>query len=183
MFVDDAVRGTLPGVCSKDGVPTTDRSVVRQELGDRAGLGVAWLLLLAGPLGWLGLLLISASRESRREVLTVEIPLSDQAHGRLQAARRTQRLALGVAVLGGLFTFLVLIPSNLGDLEGRGLALLAGIAVVGALATLVVADAQIKARSVQVDLDASRRWVTLSRVHDAFAAACRAQEDQQVQRA
>jgi len=50
VFVDDAVRGALPKVCVRDGTPTADALRRREDVGDRAGLGVAWLLLLAGPL-------------------------------------------------------------------------------------------------------------------------------------
>jgi hypothetical protein len=87
VFVDDAVRGTLPAVCVKDGVPTADQLVMREQLGDRAGLGVLWLLLLAGPLGWLGLLIVATSRSGRGEVLTVQVPMSEPAYQRLRAAR------------------------------------------------------------------------------------------------
>jgi len=55
VFVDDAVEGTLPAVCARDGVPTDSSLRRHDDVGDRAGLGVAWLLLLAGPIGWLGL--------------------------------------------------------------------------------------------------------------------------------
>ena len=44
VFVDDAVRAELPHVCVKDGVPTRDALSINQEVGNRAGLGVAWLL-------------------------------------------------------------------------------------------------------------------------------------------
>lgn len=184
MFVDDAVRGTLPPRCVKDGVATTDSLRIQEELGDRAGLGVAWLLLLAGPLGWLGLLLVSAFRGGRRETLHVEVPLSEPAYRRLLGARRLRRRAVTVAVLGGAMGLLVLVSGglNVGDLEERTLALAALAAVVGGLVVAMVADARVTRGSVGVDLDASRRWVTLDRVHPDFAAACQVQDERHPQR-
>ena len=182
VFVDDAVRGTLPDVCAKDGVPTHDRIVVRDELGDRAGLGVAWLLLLFGPLGWLGLLLIAFSRGARGEVLTVQVPMSEPAYARLKAARRMQRVGLTVAVAAFVIGFLTLASANLGELEGRFVSLALLAALAGGVLSVIVGEARIRAGSVQVDLDASRRWVTLSRVHPAFVAACQAHEQRQPQR-
>ncbi len=71
VFVDDAVQGDLPEVCVIDGVATSDHLRLSQEVGARAGLGVAWLLLLAGPLGWVGLLVLSIARSGRGEVLII----------------------------------------------------------------------------------------------------------------
>lgn len=185
VFVDDAVRGTLPGVCVKDGVATADQMVVRDEVGDRAVLGLAWLLLLAGPLGWLGLLIMSTARSGRGEVLTVQVPMSEQAYQRLLAGRRLRRRAVLVGVLGGLLALVALTSSNTttGDaFQWRALGLIAALAVVGAILTLFIADHRLRNATIQVDLDASRRWVTLSRVHPAFVAACQAHEQRLPQR-
>src|SRR5579872_339974 len=78
VFVDDAVLGHLPPVCVKDGIPTSDSLVLTENVGGRTGLGIAWLLLLVGPLGWLGLLILSASRQSG-DILTVTLPYSEVA--------------------------------------------------------------------------------------------------------
>lgn len=185
VFVDDAVRGTLPGICAKDGIPTADRIVVRDELGDRAGLGVAWLLLLAGPLGWLGLILISVARSGRREVLTVRLPLCEAAYQRMRGARRLRRWAVVVGVLGGVLALVAMTapadsPGDAAPL--RVIGLLAGLAVIGAIVALFLADRRLRGSTVGIDLDASRRWVTITAVHPAFAAACQAQEQQQPSR-
>lgn len=182
VFVDDAVRGTLPDVCAKDGGPTRDRIVVRNQLGDRAGLGVAWLLLLFGPLGWLGLLLIAFSRGGRGEVLLVQIPMSEPAYARLTAARRLQRTGLAVAVTTFVVGSLTLAGANLGTLESRFVGLAVTAALVAGVISVFVGEARIRTSSVQVDLDASRRWVTLAAVHPSFVAACQAQEQRQPQR-
>jgi hypothetical protein len=169
VFVDDAVMGTLPLICTKEGAPTSDRLRVRSDVGDRAGLGVAWLLLLAGPLGWVGLLLISASRGGGAEVLTVELPVSEVAYQRLRAARHLRWRGCVAGVIGGAGVFV----TALGD--APLLLPLAVVVVVVAIVILFVADRRIRATQVGVELDASRRWVTLSRVHPNFAAACTAQ--------
>ena len=81
-----------------------------------------------------------------------------------------------------LIGFLTLASSNLGDLEGRfvGLALLG--ALFGGVLSVIVGEARIRTAGVRVDLDASRRWVTLSQVHPSFVAACQAHEQRQPQR-
>ncbi|MGQ0830433.1 MAG: hypothetical protein ACT4OV_02030 [Microthrixaceae bacterium] len=187
VFVDDAVRGTLPSVCVKDGVATADQLAVRDELfrdGDRAGLGVAWLLLLLGPLGWIGLLLMLISRGQRGEVLTVQVPMTEAAYQRLRAARRLGRNALVVGVVSGGVAVMAA-GSALGNADAiasRTFALLAGLTLVGAIVARFVADRRERNATIGVDLDASRRWVTLSRVHPAFAAACQAHHQRQVER-
>jgi hypothetical protein len=185
VFVDDAVRGTLPGVCAKDGVATVNHLVIRDQVGDRAGLGVAWLLLLAGPLGWLGLVVISYARGGRSDVLTVEVPMSEPAYQRIRAARRLRRRAVVVGVLAGfLAVFAISSATGTGDQRqwAAALGVIAGTALTGAVVATVLADHRERSSTVQVDLDASRRWVTLSRVHPAFVAACQVQEQRQVQR-
>lgn len=184
VFIDDAVRGSLPAVCVKDGVATTDQLVVRDELGDRASLGVAWVLVLLGPLGWIGLLLISISRGARGEVLTVQVPMSEAAYQRLRAARRLGRNTLIVGAVSTVIALMTL-GSAVGSADApasRTIALLACLTLVGAIITRFVADHRGRGATIAVDLDASRRWVTLSRVHPAFAAACQAQEQRQVER-
>jgi hypothetical protein len=183
VFVDDAVRGRLPGVCAKDGVPTSDSMTVRCEVGDRAGLGVAWVLLLLGPLGWIGLLLIAVSRSGRAVVLVTRVPFSAPAYGRLRAARRLRRIAGAVALVTAPLGFLMVVaPSADADSAMRALALLVVATLVGAIAVLVVAERRMARASVQIHLDASRRWVTIHGVHPTFAAACASHEQRQGQR-
>ncbi len=181
VFVDDAVRGTLPGICVKDGVPTSDGLTLRTELGDRAGMGVAWLLLFAGPFGWLALLLIASSRGGRREVLTVQVPMSEPAYQRRRAAQRMQNVWLATAV-GGAIGVLVALASFGGQPLGRALALLAAGAVVAGVIGLITNERRARDERIVVDLDASRRWVSLGGVHPEFVAACLAQEQRQAQR-
>ena len=170
MFVDEAVLGRLPQVCSKRGTPTGSRLRSVEEVGRSTRLGVLWLLALAGPLGWI-VLLVLASRDTG-EHLAVEVPLSDAAYGELAAGRRLRL----VASAGGIVALVaLLLLSGWAQLGMPGLVLL----VAAAIATLVVvfvAQRRIDRASVGVSLDASRRWVTLSGVHPAFVAACREQQ-------
>lgn len=128
---------------------------------------------------------MSTARSGRGEVLTVQVPMSEQAYQRLLAGRRLRRRAVLVGVLGGLLALVALTSSNrtTGDaFQWRALGLIAALAVVGAILTLFIADHRLRNATVQVDLDASRRWVTLSRVHPAFVAACQAHEQRLPQR-
>jgi hypothetical protein len=86
VFVDDAVLGRLPSVCVKDGTYTDDRLTVSQQLGG-GGLGVLWLLILIGPVGWLALIIISSMRRSGG-MLTVTLPFSQVAYERFVRSRR-----------------------------------------------------------------------------------------------
>lgn len=173
VFVDDAVRGDLPQVCSRDGVHTRDSLGRNEEIGDRAGLGIAWLLLLAGPLGWLGLILIAASRGGRGEQLHVRLPMCEAAYQRMRSARQLRdrsTFALLTATVAGL---LLLVVGDGTVLTRFGFVVVGGVAVVSLVAMLVGAY-RFDRTSVGISLDASRRWVTLSNVHPAFGAACEA---------
>jgi len=183
VFVDDAVRGTLPGVCVKDGVATTDSITVQDELGDRAGLGVAWLLLLLGPLGWIGLLFMLGSRGGRGEVLTIHVPMSEVAFHRLRAARRVRAVAATVVIVASVMAFWsAATPTDGGLTTAKVVALTSVVVLAIGLVVLLIADHRARHGTVGVDLDASRRWVTLLDVHPAFVAACQAHEQRQPQR-
>lgn len=171
VFVDDAVTGSLPQVCAKHGVPTGDRLRIAVLVGDAAGLGVAWLLVLAGPLGWLALLVL-ASRLGRREVLTVEVPMSEAAYQELLRAKRQRRRAasLTIAPIGA-----GIVLGFLGvwtDDRWVPLAVLLAVLALGAAIIWGAATQRATHAMVSVELDGSRRWVTLGRVHPVFVAAC-----------
>ena len=172
VFVDDAVLGRLPGTCVKEGVATTDRLLLRTPVGDGARLGALWLLLFAGPLGWIAFFVLSSSRSARAEVLSVELPFSAPAFARVSAARRSQRRGTLLAGLGvGLFLLGAITAAGLYDPRSAVLAVCAvGLVIVG-LVTSVLGGRAHRAALVGVELDASRRWVTISGVHHAFAAA------------
>jgi hypothetical protein len=164
VFVDDAVLGRLPPLCVKDGVPTADRLTVRSPVHNGNGLGIAWLLLLAGPLGWLGLLILSVGR--RQEVLTVELPLSESAHDRIRQARRDSWIATICTVV---FAVGALVAVGRQTSGGHLLGAVIGLLALVALTRLFMAMHRLRSAAVDISLDASRRWVTLSRVHPRFA--------------
>ncbi len=174
VFVDDAVLGRLPQVCSKRGTVTGSRLRTVEEVGRSNRLGVLWLLALAGPLGWI-VLLVLGSRDSG-ELLAVEVPLSDTAYDELAAA---QRLRLVAALSGAAGVVALLLLSAWAQLGSSGVVLIV-VAILATLVMVFVAERRIGRASFGVSLDASRRWVTLAGVHPAFVAACR---DQQAERA
>jgi hypothetical protein len=167
VFVDDAVLGHLPPICVKDGTPTNDRLTLAQDVGGRTGLGVAWLLVLAGPLGWVGLLVLSAFRRGS-ELLTVTLPYSETAYNRMKqakGARLQAELILAGSALAAILSLLLRTADS--RLLALGLAVIAG----GALIRAILVSITLHRMNVRLFLDASRRWVTLSGVHSTFADA------------
>ena len=161
VFVDDAVLGRLPPICVKDGVPTDDVLTLRTAVRNGNGLGIAWLLLLAGPLGWLGLLIVAASRRSA-DTLTVSLPFSSAAYERFLRAKR-EGWIFGLTAIALLVVALVAVGH-----QSTLPAVVIGIACCLALLQWVRSTIRIHSGSVGVELDASRRWVTLLRVHREF---------------
>ena len=158
VFVDDYVAGRTPGVCVITGEPTSDRLTVRSEID---GPSAAWFILILFPLiGWLILAAVLAA--GRRSYLTGTLALSEAAYRGLRRARRTAML-----VAGGGVVLLLIAATGLFDIVD-------GVAVVVALTMVIgglIAYWAIETRSPQVRLDASRRWVTIRRVHPDFVAA------------
>ena len=158
VFVDDAIRGDLPPVCVQSGAPAT--TTVSTDVWVGRGLGLLWLLMLAGPLGWLVLLFL-AFGHAGQEKLVVKLPYSDAVlpkQDRLRAVR-----AAGLAL-----TFVGVVGFVTGVL-GFGWIWL-GLAVVS-LVVSFVAHMRLGWESVEVELDGSRRWVRLAYVHPAFVEA------------
>jgi hypothetical protein len=172
VFVDDAVVGRLPRVCVVDGIETEDSLSVRVAIGDGARLGVGWLLVLAGPIGWIFLAVLVSSRSGRPETLSVQLPYSESVHRRVLAARRRGNVGFGAMVAAcalGLLVASLQSSTTMGFLT----AIVAGIAVavfVWGLVTAISSNIAVGRDSIDIDLDASRRWVTLRRVHPRFAA-------------
>jgi hypothetical protein len=171
VFVDEAVLGNFPPVCVKDGVRTTDRLTVTQPIG--AGpLSWAWLLVFLGPVGWILLLVLAAVARGGGEVLTVELPWSETAYRRAVHARRYRRTgALATVVLA---TVALVVHSHPAPASGLLVFCLVALATA-ALAVTVVATVRL-AR----ERDASRRWVTIGRVHPAFAQAVQPHVDRPI---
>jgi hypothetical protein len=160
VFVDDAVRGQLPHVCAKTGVPANGKLRISQTSG---GIGLAGLLIFFGPIGWLVLLVIAFS--ARSETLTVRLPYSGAAVDR-ELQLRHMRLVGSVVGVSSVIAALVA-RSHSG---GVWVAVFVLVGIAAALVA-VVHHFMLCWTRVGVRLDASRRWVTLSRVHPEFARA------------
>jgi hypothetical protein len=163
VFVDRAVKGEFPLVCVKTGRPAEGLVKIYEAVG---GLGAgAWVLVLLGPLGWIALVILS-TLGTGRELLAVQLPYSHEVWARYTPRQRV-RFAGGTVGVGAAFAALA------GFAPGRPFWV--ALAVVGLLAA-VVAHVKLAFDDVDISLDASRRWVTLSGVHQTFADAVQAMD-------
>jgi hypothetical protein len=168
VFVDDAVLGRFPYLCVKTGAPAEGLLTVHTRVGAETRLGVLWLLVLAGPPGWLALVVMSWWSSGNGETLTVQVPWTEAAQHEHDRARR-QRRNLWLSVLAAVTATMVLLGLDTG-LGGRMAALSLLVAAGFAVAALV-AGFRVERTRVHVTIDASRRWVTLGGVHPDFVAA------------
>ena len=164
VFVDDAIRGDLPLVCAKTGEPADLMIRVRQPVG--GGLpAAAWLLLLLGPLGVVGLFVLALAWPGA-EYLTVRVPETEAS---FQNERQLERWRLAALGAGVFIPFL--------GVFGVGMFPLLWLA--SGAAFLVAAGAltwMLWRQSISVSIDVSRRWVTLAGVHPNFVEAVQRQE-------
>jgi hypothetical protein len=154
--LDDAMVGRLPAVC----VMTGERADGYAPMVVPKPLGIAWLLLLLGPIG---VVLLVALYPRLRVRYEVRIPMSEPAFDRWHHAR-VQRLWLSWLGVAGLVAAVALYWLG-------GLALLIALA---SFASLVFAfRAHLRAPWLQPTLTADRlgRTLTMLGVHDRFAAA------------
>ena len=167
VIVDDAVLCRLPPVCAIDGVPTDDRLTFSQPVGSGNGIGIAWLLLLAGPPGCLGLVLIAAFRQGG-ETLTVTLPYCEATYRRRVAAEHTRRNAV-LMMAGAAVVAVVAALQRTTDARSLalGLAAVACGALIGAIAQSVI----VHRLTIHLALVASRRWVTFMNIHPDLLAA------------
>ncbi|HEY3845036.1 MAG TPA: hypothetical protein VGL48_17455 [Acidimicrobiales bacterium] len=171
VFIDDAVRGTLPALCIKEGVPTGDRLTVSERVSGSAGLGVAWLLILFGPLGWLVLFIIACTHRPA-DYVTANLPFSEFAYRRMTVARRMMRTWTGLSLASAVLA-LVLLMYESPAAVATSVAL--GVFFVAALVSSFVEAHRLRLAKVGLGLDASRRWLTISGVHPDFARAAQEQ--------
>jgi hypothetical protein len=159
VFVDEVVVGDLPPVCAKTGAAATGRMVSESSVG--TGAGWAWLLIFLGPIGWIALLLVATRGQ---ETLQGEIPMSGAASRVIFDRLRLRNIcALGAVVfaIGAWF-----VGGRVSGAAGP-LLLMALSALLVGLGFHIAADLA----GVDMELDGSRRWVTLRRVHPDFIAA------------
>src|SRR3712207_1749258 len=92
VFVDDAVLGRLPAVCVRTGAPA-DGTIDLIHRVNRFSPWM-WLLVLLGPLGWLGLVLAVLTGG---ETVSVRLPVSEAAFDEWRGRRRLRWIAPAVA--------------------------------------------------------------------------------------
>ena len=163
VFVDDAIRGHLPLVCAKTGEPADLVVRMRQPVGG-GFTPVAWLLLLLGPVGIVALVVLAVAWP--QEQLTVRIPETEAS---FQHERQLERWRLAALGAGVVVPFLGILGVGMFPF----LWLAAGVAFFVAAGALTW---MLWRQSIGVSIDVTRRWVTLTGVHPAFAEAVQRQE-------
>jgi hypothetical protein len=150
LTVDRLERGDLPPVCCKTG----ERTRVTVERRHRVIPGWTWVLL---PLGVVPFLLVALL--STRRTVTVMLPMSRRAAGRLRTADRVARLCFFSGVM-----------TALGAATGR--PPIPWVVPAALLAAAALAIGVARMLWVGVDLSyTSARLVHLARVHPRFAEA------------
>jgi fatty acid desaturase len=164
VFVDDAVLGHLPDVCAKTGEHADGLFRIDGQVRS-PGRAALLLLLFLGPIGWIILLFAWIMADPER--VHTRIPYSNAAVQRERHLARSRTAAaiaavvlLAIAISGGLAAF---------EIQAVW-TVLAAAAVVLTIALQIA----LEFTRVHVSIDGSRRWITLSGVHPAFAAAVKA---------
>jgi hypothetical protein len=154
--LDDALVGRLPPVC----VMTGERAGGYAPMVVPRALGIAWLLLLAGPIGVLVLIGLYPRLRTR---YVIRVPMSDRAFDRWITERRRR---LWCSWLGGAMLVFAVAIRWLGPL-----ALLVGLGGVLMLAVAYRAHWRVPWLQPSLSADAGGRWVTMRGVHERFATA------------
>jgi len=159
VFVDDAIRGDLPPICARTGEPADLLVRIRQPVGGGIPWYV-WMLFLLGPLG-VGAFVLMALFAPGAEYLTVRVPRTEASFARERrlALWRLMYLGAGLAV------------PFLGVLELHTFPALWLAAGAGCLLAAGGLTCVLWYQSIAIGIDVTRRWVTLSNVHPAFAEA------------
>ncbi|HEX6420483.1 MAG TPA: hypothetical protein VFZ77_18425 [Acidimicrobiales bacterium] len=178
VFVDDAVLGRFPQVCAATGRPSDGWLTVRHEIArsGRVSTPILLLLLVIGPVGWAVLLFLALATPDRSEELTVQVPWTGDTQQEVERLRGHRTTAWVLAAAGAVAS-LVLVADAAGVAAPTMAIRVVQVALLVAIAVAVIAALDARWRlgrlAVAVDLDASRRWVTLSNVHPAFVEAVR----------
>jgi hypothetical protein len=167
VFIDDVVLGRLPSVCVKEGVPTADRLRVRDATGG-SGLGFAWLLVVLGPIGWVGMFIIAAIGRSGVRNVTGRLPFCEFAYRRLVVLQRMQTVWTVVSVI---LVVLAVTGIAIHSAASEAAAVALGAAALAAIVKTGLETRQLRRAEVRLQLDGSGRWVTLHGVHPDFVTA------------
>jgi hypothetical protein len=161
VFIDDAVLGKFPPLCIKEGIPTNDRLRWREPV---SPLGTAWWPMLLGPVAWL-----IAGRSGH---ITARLPFCEFAYRRLQVAQRMLTIWITFAVTAYLLSLAALAIRSRASIAA---AAALGLGALAATVKAVIEKRRLRYLTVRLELDGSRRWVTISGVHPAFAQAVAAE--------
>jgi hypothetical protein len=169
VFVDDAVQGDLPMIGVTDGAPADGLSRIHLSIGGSSGW--AFLLIFLGPIGWIVLLAVLAFGGSSRQFM-VRLPYTQEGLRR-ERARLRAAVTAGILMLASAVAwFVALVGPTPRSNTRETLMLLFGFVALGAACATVVLGWVYSSARPGIELDASGRWVTLRRVHPAFADAC-----------
>jgi hypothetical protein len=152
--LDDALIGRLPPICCMTG----ERAGGYAPLVVSRPLGVAWLLLLAGPVG---LLVLAALFPKIRTRYVVKIPLADAVFARRMVLLRRRLWCGWLGVWGAV-----------GGLAIRTLGPIAAVVFAAGVAGIVVAvSAHLRLPWTVPSARADGEFVVLQGVNPHFAAA------------
>lgn len=185
VFVDDAVQGRFPRVCARTGRPSDGWLSIDAVVGRSRSMSttaIVLLILFGGPLGWIVVLLFSPGQPTDR--LRVELPWTLDTQTEVVALRQRRRLAWIASVAGAAAAFALVLTTAGGagwTMSSRAVLVTLVVGAIGAAAVALATEWQIGRRAVGVELDASRRWVTLTNVHPNFARAVRAGQQRRSQ--
>jgi hypothetical protein len=154
--LDDALVGSLPAVC----VMTGDAADGYAPMIVPRRLGIAWFLLLAGPIGVAVLIGLYPRLRTR---YAVRIPMSAPAFDRWHTARARR---LWCSWLGGMGLVAALALRWIGPL-----AALVALASLLLLGVALRAHWQVPWRQPTMSADPGGRTITMAGVHERFAAA------------
>jgi hypothetical protein len=157
VFIDDAVLGEFPPLCIKEGIPTSDRLTWREPA---SPLGTAWWLILLGPVGWL---IAGLSGH-----ITASLPFCEFAYRRLKVAQRMLTIWITFAVVAYVLALATVVIHSRASLAA---AAALGLAALAATVKVIIEKRRLRYLIVRLELDGSRRWVTISGVHPDFARA------------
>ena len=177
VFVDDAVQGRFPPVSAATGEPSDGWMTLESRQG---GLpSVVWIVLvLVGPAGWGVLFLLWLFSAAPGERLEIELPWTEAVHDETVAlhCRRTRAWLVVAAALGGAVVTSVAAASGPRPMAAVVVTAACAAAALVAFGVALVVNVRIGRHTPRVELDASRRWVTLGNVAPAFVRATAADQ-------
>lgn len=181
VFVDDATLGHVPNICVKSGEPADGMLPIHTSL---QRFNPLWLLLiLLGPVGWI-VLVVVALRGTSGEAFEARLPMTVGVMERyVRSRRRLARAwtALFVAVIAVPVMLIVSMrtaPAGADPSPGPSAFVWVPLclAALAVLSFMLHAWLESRYTNVDIELDASRRWVTLHDVSPEFADAMQAQQ-------